>query len=47
MENIDAFNILAAFLSGVQITYQGEEIGQENGKKGIFQISFSTSHYLL
>ncbi|CAH1183056.1 unnamed protein product [Ceutorhynchus assimilis] len=32
IENIDALNMLVSILPGVQITYQGEEIGQENGE---------------
>ncbi|XP_030768027.1 maltase 2-like [Sitophilus oryzae] len=31
-ENVDALNILVSILPGVQITYNGEEIGQENGE---------------
>jgi alpha-glucosidase len=31
VENIDALNMVASLLPGAQITYQGEEIGQENG----------------
>ncbi|XP_048520243.1 maltase 2-like [Dendroctonus ponderosae] len=31
-ENVDALNILASILPGARITYQGEEIGQENGE---------------
>lgn len=31
-ENVDAFNMLIAMLPGVLITYNGEEIGQENGE---------------
>ncbi|XP_066255122.1 maltase 1-like isoform X2 [Euwallacea similis] len=32
VENIDFLNILAALLPGIQVTYQGEEIGEENGE---------------
>ncbi|XP_066137446.1 maltase 1-like [Euwallacea fornicatus] len=32
VDNIDLLNILAGLLPGVQVTYQGEEIGQENGE---------------
>ncbi|XP_030768024.1 maltase 2-like [Sitophilus oryzae] len=31
-ENVDALNILISILPGVQVTYNGEEIGQENGE---------------
>ncbi|KAJ8928518.1 hypothetical protein NQ314_018920 [Rhamnusium bicolor] len=31
-EKIDGLNMLVAFLPGVQITYNGEEIGMENGE---------------
>ncbi|XP_018572789.1 maltase 2 [Anoplophora glabripennis] len=31
-EYIDAFNMLTAFLPGVMVTYNGEEIGMENGE---------------
>ncbi|XP_030768081.1 maltase 2-like [Sitophilus oryzae] len=31
-ENIDALNMLVSILPGVQVTYNGEEIGQENGE---------------
>ncbi|KAF7274804.1 hypothetical protein GWI33_012527 [Rhynchophorus ferrugineus] len=31
-ENIDALNMLVALLPGIQVTYNGEEIGQENGE---------------
>lgn len=30
--NIDAFNMLLAFLPGIMVTYNGEEIGMENGE---------------
>ncbi|KAL1494327.1 hypothetical protein ABEB36_009942 [Hypothenemus hampei] len=32
VENVDALNVLSALLPGVKVTYQGEEIGQENGE---------------
>ncbi|KAF5286038.1 hypothetical protein FQR65_LT12973 [Abscondita terminalis] len=31
-ENVDGFNMLAAVLPGVLVTYNGEEIGQEDGE---------------
>lgn len=31
-ENVDGYNMLAALLPGAQITYNGEEIGMENGE---------------
>lgn len=31
-ENVDSFNMLLAFLPGVMVTYNGEEIGMENGE---------------
>lgn len=31
-DNIDAFNMLLAFLPGIMVTYNGEEIGMENGE---------------
>ncbi|KAF2891956.1 hypothetical protein ILUMI_14217, partial [Ignelater luminosus] len=31
-ERVDGMNMLAAFLPGVMVTYNGEEIGQENGE---------------
>jgi alpha-glucosidase len=31
VSNVDAFNMLAGFLPGVQVVYMGEEIGMENG----------------
>lgn len=30
-KNVDGFNMLAALLPGILITYNGEEVGQENG----------------
>ncbi|XP_060531299.1 maltase 2-like [Cylas formicarius] len=32
VQNVDAFNMLAAFLPGIQVTYNGEEIGMEDGE---------------
>lgn len=31
-QNVDGFNMLAALLPGIQVTYNGEEIGQEDGE---------------
>ncbi|KAK4887008.1 hypothetical protein RN001_003279 [Aquatica leii] len=31
-QNVDGFNILTAFLPGILVTYNGEEIGQEDGE---------------
>ncbi|CAG9766597.1 unnamed protein product [Ceutorhynchus assimilis] len=31
-KNVDAYNMLIAFLDGVTVTYMAEEIGQENGE---------------
>lgn len=35
-ENVDALNVVASMLPGARITYQGEEIGQENGNLSQF-----------
>lgn len=32
VDNVDALNMLTAFLPGIQVTYMGEEIGMENGE---------------
>lgn len=32
VENVDGFNMLVALLPGVQVTYNGEEIGMEDGE---------------
>lgn len=32
VDKVDGFNMLTAILPGIQVTYNGEEIGQENGE---------------
>lgn len=32
VENVDSYNMLTAIFEGIQVTYNGEEIGQEDGE---------------